>query len=88
MRVSFGNRLFELRKENELTMDEFIESINRKFPDVLLNKSVVSRYENNKNTPKQFTIVEKIADYFGVDINYKAAQSRFIIFLSFLLPRV
>lgn len=75
MKETFGDRLKKLRTENGMTMDEFIEAINRKHQDVLLNKSIVSRYENNIHTPKQFTIVEKIADFFGVSINYMMGRS-------------
>lgn len=75
MPETFGDRLKLLRKENDMTMDEFITSINSKYPDVLLNKSIVSRYENNIHTPKKFTIVESIADFFGVDINYMMGKA-------------
>lgn len=74
-KVLFGDRLKELRLENGLTMDEFIEAIHKKYPDIILNKSIISRYENNVHTPKKFTIVEAIADFFGVDINYMMGRS-------------
>lgn len=75
MSETFGDRLKTLRKENGMTMDEFIAAINSKYDDVLLNKSIVSRYENNIHTPKKFTIVENIAEFFGVDINYMMGKS-------------
>jgi repressor LexA len=73
--MTFGDRLKQLRIENGLTMDDFIGAINKIYPDVLLNKSIVSRYENNIHTPKKFTIVEQIADFFGVSINYMMGRS-------------
>lgn len=75
MSTTFGDRLKQLRQEHGLTMDEFISLINKKYPDILLNKSIVSRYENNIHTPKKFTIVESIADFFGVNINYMMGRS-------------
>lgn len=75
MSETFGDRLKILRKEHGMTMDEFVEQINKKFPDVILNKSIVSRYENNIHKPKQFTIVENIAEFFGVNINYVMGKS-------------
>lgn len=75
MNHTFGERLKTLRLEHDMTMDEFVTSINSKYPDVLLNKSIVSRYENNIHTPKKFTIVESIADFFRVDINYMMGKS-------------
>lgn len=75
MAQTFGDRLKLLRKENSMTMDEFITAINSKYPDVLLNKSIVSRYENNIHTPKKFTIVEDIANFFDVDIKYMMGKS-------------
>jgi repressor LexA len=75
MPKTFGDGLYELRKESGLTMDEFIEAFNRKYPGTILNKSIVSRYENNIHTPKRFTIVEQIADFFGVSISYMAGKS-------------
>ena len=73
--MTFGDRLKQLRTENGLTMDDFIEAINKIYPNVLLSKSIVSRYENNIHTPKKFTIVEQIADFFGVSINYMMGRS-------------
>lgn len=75
MSHTFGDRLKVLRLEHNMTMDEFVVAINSKYPDVLLNKSIVSRYENNIHTPKKFTIVESIANFFRVDINYMMGKS-------------
>lgn len=71
---TFGDRLKKLRLEHEMTIDEFIKEFNKRY-DTNLKKSMVSRYENNIHTPKQFTIVENIADFFGVDINYMMGRS-------------
>jgi len=75
MNSTFGNRLKELRKENDLTMDEFVDAINSKYPELNLKKSMISRYENNIHTPKQFIIIEDMAEFFGVNINYMTGKS-------------
>jgi len=75
MKKTFGDRLSELRQENNLTIEEFIRYLKEKFPDISLDKSTVSKYENNIHTPKRFTIVEAIADFFGVSISYLMGRS-------------
>lgn len=59
---SFGERLKELRKDFNLTQ----EQLANKF---FLNKSSISRYENGTQLPEHDQL-EKIADYFGVSIDY------------------
>lgn len=68
--VTFGTRLKELREERGLTMDDLIYEINKRYSGLMVSKSVVSRYENEKAMPKRFAIVEGLADYFGVNIGY------------------
>lgn len=55
-------RIKELRKENNMTQDEF----GKKFGIV---KSTVSMYENGHNSPDDDLKV-KIADYFDVSLDY------------------
>lgn len=66
----FGDRLFTLRKEANLTIDEFVDVMNKRFPDAKLNKSIVSRYENNIHLPKRFTLTQEIAEFYGVTTDY------------------
>ena len=75
MSETFGDRLKKLRKEKNLTMDEFVQGINSKFPNMILNKSIVSRYENNIHKPKTFQMVEAIADFFEVSVNYMTGKT-------------
>lgn len=67
--TQFGDRIQRLRKENNLTIDEFVEEMNRRF-DSNLNKSIVSRYENNIHKPQRFSLIQEIADFYGVTIDY------------------
>jgi len=75
MRQTFGDRLKDLRTEHGMTMDEFIIAINLIYPNILMNKSTISRYEQNINKPKHFDIVESFAEFFKVDINYMMGKS-------------
>ncbi|APM40587.1 helix-turn-helix domain-containing protein [Clostridium kluyveri] len=60
--ASFGDRLKELRKKSNLTQQELANKF-------YLNKSSISRYENDTQLPEH-NILEKIADYFNVSIDY------------------
>lgn len=66
----FGDRLFTLRKEANMTIDEFVDIMNKRFPEANLNKSIVSRYENNVHKPKRFSLVQEIAEFYGVTTDY------------------
>ena len=66
----FGDRLYRLRKEKDLTMDELAKAINMQDENANLNKSIISRYENNIHKPSRFTIVEDLANFFGVTTDY------------------
>lgn len=70
MKEQFGDILYKLRKEYGLTIDEFVEEINKRYPDAKLNKSMVSRYENNIHKPKRFTLVQQISEFYNVSPNY------------------
>ena len=58
----FGDRLKELRKEHNLTQEDI-----GNLCDVA--KNTVSNWENNVNQPS-FEITKKLAEYFGVTIDY------------------
>lgn len=58
----FGDRLKELRKECNLTQEDIGNLCG-------VAKNTVSNWENNANQPS-FEIVKKLAQYFGVTIDY------------------
>ncbi len=65
--ASFGQRFKELRQEKNLTQEKLAE-------EFFLNKSSISRYEQNKQIP-EIDLLEKIADYFDVSIDYLVGRS-------------
>lgn len=70
MLEKFGDRLFRLRKENDLTIDEFTHEMNKRFPESKLSKPMVSRYENNVHKPQRFSLVQEIAEFYGVTTDF------------------
>lgn len=66
--MSFGQRLRELRKCNSYSMDKLVEIYNNKFRG-RLNKSTISRYENDLQEP-MFTVVKNFAEIFGVSTDF------------------
>lgn len=58
----FGDRLKELRKEQNLTQEEIGELCE-------VGKTTISNWENNITQPP-FEIVKRLAQYFGVTIDY------------------
>jgi transcriptional regulator with XRE-family HTH domain len=58
----FSRRLSSLRTETNVTLEKISESIN-------IDKSTLSRYETGDRSPK-VEIVEKLADYFNVSVDY------------------
>ena len=66
----FGDRLFRLRKESDMTIDEYAQEMNRRFPDSKLSKPMVSRYENNVHKPQRFSLVQEIAEFYGVTTDF------------------
>lgn len=58
----FGERLRELRTSKQLSQSEFAKQVR-------LTKSAVNMYERGEREPS-FEVLEKIADYFNVDLDY------------------
>ena len=66
-----GRRIYELRKKNGLTQEQFGERIS-------VSKVSVSCYEKETRTPSLETLIE-ISQVFGVDINYLFGADKFVI---------
>jgi repressor LexA len=66
--MSFGQRLKELRLENDYSGEILCNIYNLKF-DASLNKGTLSKYENRLQEPS-FTTVKNLADMFNVRIEY------------------
>ncbi|WP_373844417.1 helix-turn-helix domain-containing protein [Clostridium sp.] len=70
IKEKFGDRLFRLRKDANMTIDEFVTAMNSRFPDAKLNKSIVSKYENKIHKPSRFSLIEEIAEFYHVSTDY------------------
>jgi transcriptional regulator with XRE-family HTH domain len=65
--MEFSDRLKELRKAHHLTQAEFAKKSN-------ISRSIVAMYETGKRKPS-FEVLEFIADFFNVDLNYIIGKS-------------
>lgn len=63
----FGDRLKELRQQKQLTQNEFASILG-------IGRTTLSHYELNNREP-DFEILEKIANYFDVSIDYLVGRS-------------
>lgn len=80
----FGKRLKELRESHALSMDKLIEMYNERF-NAKMNKSTLSRYENNLQEPV-YTAVVQLAELFGVSVDYLAGAKSSVFSLGGIRP--
>ena len=65
-----GNKIRELRKKHNLTLDELANNLNNRYPDAMnFNKGKISKWENDKEEPR-LSSVKILADYFDVPLDY------------------
>lgn len=65
-----GNRIKELRKSHNLTLEELADTLNKKYPDTInFNKGKISKWENNREEPR-LSSVKILADFFDVPLDY------------------
>ena len=73
MGAIMGLRLKALREERDLTMDQVASDMNAKFnlneTDHPLNRSMISRWENDKNDPS-LENAKYLSQYFDVSLDY------------------
>ena len=67
--VNIGTKLQTLRKERDLTMDMLVADMNTTFPNLKLNKSMLSRWEKGVNDPS-LEYAKFISEYFNVRLDY------------------
>lgn len=65
---SLGEKLKDIRIGQGLSMDELANLLNKKY-QLTINKSMISRWENNKSEPYN-TYLSAYAKEFNVDMNY------------------
>lgn len=66
--TNLGDRLHSLRKSKSLTQEAFASSLNERY-DLKINKSMVSKWENNIDTPS-LNSVKYMAIFFDVSLDY------------------
>lgn len=66
--MSFGKILKQLRESNGYSMDKLVELYNIKF-NGKMNKSTLSRYENELQEP-MLTVIVNLAKFFNVTVDY------------------
>jgi phage repressor protein C with HTH and peptisase S24 domain len=65
-----GNKIKELRKSHNLTLEELADTLNKEYPDTInFNKGRISKWENNKEEPR-LSSVKILADFFDVPLDY------------------
>ena len=62
-------RIKGLRKEKDLTMDMLVADLNDKYPELKLNKSMLSRWESGQNQPS-LDNAKVLCMYFDVSLDY------------------
>jgi len=70
MMLTFGNRLKQLRENENLTQQELADIIN------VNGKQIISGYENGKSEP-DLALLIKIADHFSISVDYLLGRSNF-----------
>lgn len=66
-----GARIKQLRTERELTMDMLVTDMKSMFPNIRIEKSMLSRWEKGENSPT-WENVKHLSVYFNVSIDYLA----------------
>lgn len=65
-----GNKIKELRKSHNLTLEELADTLNKEYPDTInFNKGKISKWENDREEPR-LSSVKILADYFDVPLDY------------------
>lgn len=67
--MTFGENLKALRKTRGLTQEEFAKQSG-------ISRSAIGMYESGKREPKNFEMLETIADFFNVDMNTLLGTSK------------
>ena len=67
---SFGKKLKQLRSNADISQSELIDLMKLKNSGITISKSMVSKWENNKEEPSRFQDVAAIAEVFGVTTDY------------------
>lgn len=66
-----AKRIKALRTERELTMDMLVTDMKSKFPNIKIEKSMLSRWEKGENAPS-WENCKYLSMYFDVSLDYLA----------------
>lgn len=67
--TDIGKRIKEMRTSRDLTMDMLVEDMKQQFPDLSIDKSLLSRWENGQNEPT-LEKAKYLSMYFNVSLDY------------------
>lgn len=67
--VNIGQRLKQLRTDKDLSLDMLVADMNRRYPEININKSMLSRWENGINDPS-LEYAKVLCTYFDVSLDY------------------
>ena len=67
--INVGEILKTLRKERDLTIEMVVADVNQRFPNLNINKSMLSRWENGVNDPS-LDYAKALCLYYDVSLDY------------------
>ena len=67
--INVGETLKALRKERDLSIEMVVADMNQRFPDLKINKSMLSRWENGVNDPS-LDYAKALCLYYDVSLDY------------------
>ncbi len=67
--TDIGAKIKALRIERDLTMDLLVEDMKFKYPEISIDKSLLSRWENGQNEPT-LEKAKYLSMYFNVSLDY------------------
>lgn len=67
---SFGKKLRQLRNDADLSQTDLINLMKLKNPNTTTSKSMISKWENEKEEPSSFQDVATLSEVFGVTTDY------------------
>lgn len=67
--LNIGDKIKALRLEHDLTMDMLVTDMKLKFPNISIDKSLISRWESGVNDPS-LENAKYLSMYFNVSLDY------------------
>lgn len=67
--LNIGDKIKTLRLEHDLTMDMLVTDMKLKYPNISIDKSLISRWESGVNDPS-LENAKYLSIYFNVSLDY------------------